>query len=83
MPTQSVQLHIAFTWTCDHCGKDNFERSVVFRPEMMASCKPDNETKQEMERLREAGIDSSGEWVTKPERVTCGHCGGQFEVSDE
>lgn len=35
MTHQTVQLHTAFTWTCEECGQDNFERSVTLEPELV------------------------------------------------
>ena len=28
-PTQTVELHQAFRWDCDECGRENFERAII------------------------------------------------------
>lgn len=80
--TRKVELHPAHIWTCEDCGRDNFERCV--EAEM-----PDDERAemfrkfhhmQEYEELPE-GWEGFG-MVTAPEEVTCQHCGAEFETEE-
>lgn len=74
-----IQLHTAFTWTCEECGQDNFERSVTLEPELVKATVA-AEDQREIDRLKRAGIDVSGDWVTSPSEVKCKHCGAEFET---
>lgn len=29
MPNQKVRIWTAYQWTCDDCGRDNFERAIT------------------------------------------------------
>jgi len=29
-PTGKVELHVAWQWTCDNCGRDNFVRAITY-----------------------------------------------------
>ena len=79
MRLASVELHQAFVWTCDDCGRDNFERSVVYEP--LAS-----EKDEHLRLLHGLGADESipetldCDLVTAPDRVACSHCGARFDV---
>lgn len=70
-----VELHLAYFWNCDDCGAENFCRSMVaaMTPELraeMAECDIDVD---EME---------PGNWMTRPDKVTCSACGATFEATD-
>jgi hypothetical protein len=80
--TRTVELLRAFLWTCDDCGRDNFERAVTISPE---SIDPENLPEVpglDRETLQE-WIESGGqgEWVTAPRHVRCKHCNARFDVS--
>lgn len=64
-----VELHPAYSWTCDECGRENFARAVV--PESLEGELPE-------------GFDDEAydgvQWIMKPERVTCSACGAEFDV---
>lgn len=66
MPQTSVEIHQAFLWTCDDCGRDNFERAITVSPETI-----------------EEWVEGIGEgaWLRAPDRVTCSHCGTNFETT--
>lgn len=68
----SVELRTAFEWTCEDCGRDNFVRAVV--PESLDGVIPEG---------LELGDFEGGEWVMKPDAVTCGHCGAGFGVEED
>jgi hypothetical protein len=65
-----IELHPAFVWDCDDCGRENFERSIVGDF--------DEETLQQMRD--EHGIQpwEAGDLHTAPTVVTCRHCGSVF-----
>lgn len=68
----TVELHPAFSWDCDRCGRENFTRGV--RVSLSA---------EELEELREEfEIDPAavGEFLGAPDQVECTHCGSQFDA---
>ena len=67
----SVELHRAFIWDCDACGRENIERTSPARLS-------DDET----EEIEEAGIDPEG-CVLVPDEVTCKFCEAEFDVEFE
>jgi hypothetical protein len=87
--TRQVELHQAFVWTCEDCGRDNFERGTIIEPEAMAGTPEQLRSEAE---LQEANICLSAldidarvgfTWMTAPVRVTCGHCGAKFVTKDD
>lgn len=67
----TVDLHQAFSWICDECGKRNFERAIAV--EM-------SEEEKEFMCL-EIGVNSDdGEWLKAPKIVKCIHCQSEFKV---
>lgn len=77
---EKIELRPAFEWTCEECGRDQYESAV--RPEMSDD--------DRAEVLREMGADEwlaesenhAGELLAAPERVTCKHCQTTFETQD-
>ena len=71
---KQVDLDCAYVWDCDECGVENFVRAVVveFTPDEVAT---------QMEEYGGEEEDwQTGEWMTRPEQVTCGKCGATFET---
>lgn len=71
-----VELQMAFFWHCDECGAENFARAVV--TEML----PEDITDL---KQRYGGDDEewlTGNWVGRPEEVTCQDCKRTFETED-
>lgn len=70
--TRRVELHLAFVWDCDDCGRENFTRSITKEIS--------EEEKQEM--CERYGIDDlpPGVLMSAPEVVVCKHCGSEFET---
>lgn len=67
----TVDLHQAFSWICDECGKRNFERAIAV--------KMSEEEKEFM--CLEIGVNSDDdEWLKAPEIVKCVHCQSEFKV---
>ncbi len=69
----SVELHDAFMWDCPHCGRENWQRAITYRP-----------TPQDAVKL---GIDPTdavdGVMITLPNYVMCGdpECGQRFAAT--
>jgi hypothetical protein len=61
----TAELHIAYVWDCDACGRENFERAMVyeFSPEEIAE-----------------GEYETGNWMTHPDSVICRGCGAVFDA---
>src|SRR5690349_12222327 len=72
-PMPATELHPAWWWTCDDCGRDNFVRATLLTPEQVRS-RADDE-------LSEIDLDEEGDWFTTPNRVTCGHCKATFDAA--
>lgn len=76
-----VELHEAFWWTCDACGRDSFVRSVML----------DMPREDAIELARAVGAvppdfefddDDEPYWKSSPEEVTCDHCGEKYRTED-
>jgi ribosomal protein S27E len=80
MNRATVELHQAYEWTCEKCGRQNFGSSIT------AELTP--EERQEM--LHDIGdVDDddreyvlNGCFLTSPDEVTCAHCGETFDAID-
>lgn len=72
--SEKVEMRCAYEWTCPECGTDNFERAIV--------AELSEEDRSEL--LDEAGIDdiATGDFVTRPDEVTCRRCRQEFEAED-
>lgn len=73
----TVEMRPAWQWTCEACGRDSFERTVV--------CDPRRD-KDFAEMLQEAQAQDAGfdgvQWYTCPRWVQCGHCGARYATHD-
>ena len=69
---ETVELHHAFSWICDNCGKRNFERGISseMSPEDLELAKSQD------------GIDleEMGDFVLAPDKVKCKNCGTEYEA---
>jgi len=74
---KTVELHQAWEWTCDDCGRLNYCSAVTseLSPEDRQSLL-DQIGMTENESVREY---ITGEFVLCPEVVTCTHCKAVFE----
>lgn len=68
MPT--VELRIAFEWTCPECGRDSFERSLM--PDLGA------DEIDELGMLHGQSPFDPGIYVSAPDVVCCEDCGLAF-----
>lgn len=74
-----LELHPAFTWTCDACGLDNWQRSVTRWL--------DPKNPEEREIIESMGGDLEGDEEEMkfsvrsiPKTVTCKHCENTFKA---
>lgn len=74
-----AELHSAFVWDCDNCGRENFVRSVT------VEMNPDDPEDAELIAIarEESGHlgDVTGFWQMAPDDVTCQHCGAEYETN--
>lgn len=79
----ATELHPAFVWDCPTCGKANFQRRVCFRLDPMD---PDeaNIIRGYLDLPPDAPVPADADVWAKdmPDRVTCAHCGGEFEAAE-
>lgn len=81
MAATKIELHPAYQWDCDSCGRENFARAVV------AELNPENPEDAELIEIARAESehligDIKPFWMTEPEEVVCAHCGAEFETVD-
>lgn len=75
----AVELHNAFLWTCEECGRDNFARTVTVDPANMLPV--DREDYKDAVRAWGEGSPMVDVFcLMAPDTVTCGHCGVTVDV---
>lgn len=81
---RKVELVQAFLWTCDECGRDQFERAINIDSEAMEGSEAAELVDAAVSELRnvsvDLGIHVGGNWFIAPDHVKCNHCGSEFEV---
>ena len=76
---RTVDLVQAFMWTCDDCGRDNFERAITLAPESVdPNDLPDSVDPEMIQEWAEVG--GNGLLAMGPDRVQCCHCGAKFSA---
>lgn len=74
-----VEIHPAWVFTCEDCGRDTFVRSTVY--DAKAVDLDEQFDPEDAEAIREHIADGSdGQFLTAPDRVKCSHCGAAFEA---
>lgn len=78
-----ARLFTAYEWTCEECGRNNFESCVhaELPPDERAELFRRAEGLSEFELLPDGWMDM--ELVTIPDEVKCQHCGEEFETVDD
>ena len=68
-----VEMRPAYNWTCEECGRDNFERAIVvdIPEEHIAAFCEENDVDPEL-------CQQPGYFVTYPGTVTCKACEAKF-----
>lgn len=79
---RTVELVQAFLWTCDECGRDNFERAITIEPESI--------DKDELPFLTNTTQEEVADWISgggdcdflmAPQFVKCRYCDEVFDTS--
>lgn len=77
MTRPAVELHEAFFWACDDCGRDNFARAVEIEPE--SDLIADEDRVEAAVAMATAGANG-GAFLMRPGEVKCSWCGAEFNV---
>lgn len=81
-----AELHAAYSWDCDECGKENFVRGVEANlDEPVAKCIEDqDQIDLHYQCIAEPDATESDYLITAiviaPKKVTCAHCNKTFET---
>ena len=86
MQSVHAELHPAFSWDCDDCGRENFVRCVAVEPESEDTIAGDVVEDFVAPASADISEDQDGslfEYVigritVAPKMVTCGHCQKTF-----
>ncbi len=72
MSKLAIELHLAFVFDCNECGRENFVRAVT--------CDFDDNTVAEMKE--EYGIEAYdlGDWQMQPTSVKCQFCKAEYST---
>lgn len=73
---RSVELHPAFRFDCDECGRESFVRARVIEFEAL-------DPEERAEIAGEVVDETEGQFLTMPTSVACLHCGAKFEVANQ
>ena len=81
----TVTLRIAYEWTCNSCGSDNFCRAIVLDPQsddvkQMTEALGENYSLSDVTQL--LGGTSEDNFVHVPSTVTCQRCGARYETTE-
>jgi hypothetical protein len=83
---RQVELVQAFLWTCEDCGRDNFERAIRVEPESLEGQEVAEFAKSAAEEANESaqalGIEIGGDFLMAPTSVKCQHCGAEFSTDE-
>ncbi len=81
-----VELHQAFTWICDDCGRDNFSRAIRVEPESIEGQEIAQLVNRAVAEANEAtetlGLMVNGDWIMAPEVVRCTYCKSLFRTRE-
>jgi hypothetical protein len=86
IPLRSVEMHAAFLWTCEDCGRDSFHRGITLDDQLaerLTSAATRAEADAILAELSEGapeGTAYGGSWLIQPTVVACEHCGSRFET---
>lgn len=79
---KTVELREAFAWTCDECGRDNFETAIHL--ESLDSDKElIDQTLREtlgLNEFEEIPPEYKGEFLAVPVNVSCRYCEEEYET---
>jgi len=71
-----VELHEAFVWDCDECGRENLLRALPAEPP------PDNEIREllQLGPFEALPNPDDSNWVRVAETVICAYCQSEFQT---
>ncbi len=68
---ETVELHQAFTWTCESCGIDQFENAITLSMESLPA--------EDIEAIKNT-FGLSTKILVAPERVICDICQTEYNT---
>lgn len=71
MDYKPIPLFLAFSWDCPKCKAHNFNDGMA-----MEVTPEDQEDNPLLEGTK------TGDWIARPDEVTCSKCGGTFETEE-
>ena len=75
-----VEMRPAYEWTCEECGRNQFESCVVAEMDDEDRLQTAINAGLADEFATEVPPGLVGEFVTYPDFVTCQHCHAEFET---
>jgi hypothetical protein len=90
---KTIELHDAFLFACDDCGRDNFVRAITVSPEsiddideedeeilseMQAALQKLADNFQDIDLIKDFGVT----FTRRPTIVECEFCGSEFHTND-
>lgn len=79
---KKVEIRLAFEWTCEECGKDNFEHTItqtLTRDQQRAMFEEHNIINEWEDVPENMGF----EFNACPKIVKCDYCGEEFETTED
>lgn len=73
---KTIELHPAYSWDCDECGIENFERTVVIPLEELT----DEEREQFSAKDLESFLSEDGTFQSMPNHVKCYNCETEYKT---
>ncbi len=70
---KTTELRVAFTWTCEDCGRDHFVRAVPAPADLIQAAREDG-------HLDITTTDPG--WQVAPDEVTCPFCNIKYQTED-
>lgn len=78
---QEVELHQAWLWTCENCGRDNFARSITVEFDSVEEKEEAFRAVYHLDPFEELPESwDQCDCVTCPERVECDFCEAVFKT---
>lgn len=68
----TIEIRPAYTWTCENCGRDQFERGII--------AEPSPEDQAELREKHGIEFHETGTWMYAPRWVQCEACGTKFKT---
>jgi rubredoxin len=71
-----TELRPAYTWDCDECGVENFERTVIIPLEELTEEEKQQFSNEELQEF----LSEDGTFQSMPNHVKCKNCGAEYET---